>query len=134
MNKSFTDESEDEEFFDCHSEPKEAKEDGENVHIRRSIWNQPEGRLRKFNNMRLIETGEFMYIPITQVSHEWMSSFFKCVTEKLIYFTFPGNDAENGRSTGRRRGCIDEAGFRLSGFRVTRENDVRFVVFGYGGV
>lgn len=56
--------SEDEEFFDCQTE---SKDDSNFKAAKVSLWNQPEGRLRKFNNLRLIETGEFMFIPITQV-------------------------------------------------------------------
>lgn len=74
---NFSDESEDEEFFDCQTESKE-KEDGGSVKVNRiSLWNQPEGRLRKFNNLRLIETGDYMYIPITQVSPS--NSFLKII-------------------------------------------------------
>lgn len=62
-----TDESEDEEFFDCQTESKEYKDAFDFNIARVSLWNQPEGRLRKFNNLRLIETGDYMYIPITQV-------------------------------------------------------------------
>ena len=52
------------------------KDDGDNIpRLKISLWNQPEGRLRKFNNLRLIETGDYMYIPITQVN--WLIMVFK---------------------------------------------------------
>lgn len=52
--ESSTDE---EEFFDCFQE---------NDGYKHSLWNQPTGRLGKFGTLRLIKTGELLYIPTTQ--------------------------------------------------------------------
>jgi hypothetical protein len=32
-----------------------------------SLWNQPVGRLSKHESLRLLGTGEHLYIPVTQV-------------------------------------------------------------------
>ncbi|CAH2011007.1 unnamed protein product [Acanthoscelides obtectus] len=53
--------SDDEEFFDCSSEKTE--EENRKKH---SLWNQPVGRLSKFGDMKLLKTGDPLYIPITQ--------------------------------------------------------------------
>lgn len=55
-----SDDSEDE-FFDCGTEEEGAKR------IKHSLWNKPIGRLCKHSNsLKLLGTGEAMYIPITQ--------------------------------------------------------------------
>lgn len=63
--------SEDEEFFDCSpEEPKgDMKEErrGSKRRHKHSLWNQPVGRLSKHGNLRLLITGERLYIPVTQV-------------------------------------------------------------------
>lgn len=33
-----------------------------------SLWNKPVGRLHRHGNMRLLQTGEYLYVPVTQVS------------------------------------------------------------------
>ncbi|KAJ9596359.1 hypothetical protein L9F63_012634 [Diploptera punctata] len=62
--------SEDEEFFDCSTEQPErdAKDDrrGSRHRHKHSLWNQPVGRLSKHGNLRLLRTGEHLYIPVTQ--------------------------------------------------------------------
>lgn len=48
------------EFFDCDA-------DKEEEHCpKHSLWNKPVGRLSKHGNLKLIKTGEQLYIPITQ--------------------------------------------------------------------
>ncbi|XP_054281898.1 rab3 GTPase-activating protein catalytic subunit isoform X2 [Macrosteles quadrilineatus] len=68
-----TDESEDEEeeFFDCDAETEEFTVAGDVVSQPRrkpkhSLWNKPVGRLKRCDNLRLLQTGEPLYIPITQ--------------------------------------------------------------------
>nr|CAH7747108.1 unnamed protein product [Callosobruchus chinensis] len=53
--------SDDEEFFDCWSEKTE-----EESRKKHSLWNQPVGRLSRFGDMKLLRTGDPLYIPITQ--------------------------------------------------------------------
>ncbi|KAK4880405.1 hypothetical protein RN001_008551 [Aquatica leii] len=55
--------TDDEEFYDC-SPDKPDEEDKKRA--RHSLWNQPVGRLGKFENLKLIKTGDPLYIPITQ--------------------------------------------------------------------
>ncbi|KAI4464155.1 rab3 gtpase-activating protein catalytic subunit [Holotrichia oblita] len=55
--------TDDEEFYDCDIENDEANgKNRENY----SLWNQPIGRLSKFKNLKLLITGEDLYIPVTQ--------------------------------------------------------------------
>nr|CAD7572545.1 unnamed protein product [Timema californicum] len=59
--------SEDEEFFDCNNSEEPGGESREEKRRQKhSLWNQPVGRLEKHGNMRLLKTGEHLYIPITQ--------------------------------------------------------------------
>ncbi|XP_023712978.1 rab3 GTPase-activating protein catalytic subunit isoform X2 [Cryptotermes secundus] len=62
--------SEDEEFFDCSAEEPEGdmkeKRRGSKHRHKHSLWNQPVGRLSKHGNLRLLNTGEHLYIPVTQ--------------------------------------------------------------------
>lgn len=51
----------DDEFFDCSEKPTEEKHKE-----KLSLWNQPVGRLSKFGNLKLIKTGDPLYIPVTQ--------------------------------------------------------------------
>lgn len=53
--------AEEDEFFDCSDVEEEAKKKAKH-----SLWNQPIGRLGKFNNLKLLKTGDCLYIPITQ--------------------------------------------------------------------
>lgn len=52
-------ESEDE-FFDCDNN----HDDENKQHY--APWNKPEGRLSKLNDMKLIDSDEYLYVPITQ--------------------------------------------------------------------
>ncbi|KAG8336189.1 Rab3 GTPase-activating protein catalytic subunit [Homalodisca vitripennis] len=66
-----TDDSEDdeEEFFDCEAEAEEFMAAGDVPHRRRpkhSLWNKPVGRYKRCENLRLLQTGEYLYIPVTQ--------------------------------------------------------------------
>lgn len=61
--------SEDEEFFECSSE--EPTEENESLaklqfKTKHSLWNKPAGRLAKHPSLRLIKTGEALYLPVTQ--------------------------------------------------------------------
>lgn len=57
--------TDDEEFFDCSADKTE--EDVQTKRkIKHSLWNQPVGRLGKFENYKLIKTGEPLYVPVTQ--------------------------------------------------------------------
>lgn len=53
--------TDEDEFFDCADLEEEAKKKAKH-----SLWNQPIGRLGKFNNLKLLKTGDSLYIPITQ--------------------------------------------------------------------
>ncbi|CAH0557757.1 unnamed protein product [Brassicogethes aeneus] len=48
----------DDEFYEC-------SEDGDS-NKKYSMWNQPVGRLGKFNELKLLKTGDPLYIPVTQ--------------------------------------------------------------------
>lgn len=56
---SAEDSSSDDEFFDCTDKVDENKK-------KPFIWDQPVGRLSKFRDLRLLKTGDPLYIPITQ--------------------------------------------------------------------
>lgn len=53
---------EDDEFYEC----KEEIEEDERGNGSRSVWDKPEGRLKHCAQLRLLETTEALYIPITQ--------------------------------------------------------------------
>ena len=57
---------EEEEFFDAPDE--ELGEPDASQPPRRLPWNQPEGRLKPCGTLRLLETADRLYIPVTQVS------------------------------------------------------------------
>ncbi|XP_060518580.1 rab3 GTPase-activating protein catalytic subunit [Cylas formicarius] len=50
------------EFFDCFDRVDEAKKREKKY----APWNQPVGRLTKFGDLKLIKTGDRLYIPVTQ--------------------------------------------------------------------
>ncbi|KAF5293111.1 hypothetical protein FQA39_LY13721 [Lamprigera yunnana] len=56
--------TDDEEFYDCS--PDKPDDDDNKKRPRHSLWNQPVGRLGKFENLKLIRNGDPLYIPITQ--------------------------------------------------------------------
>lgn len=56
-----TSSTDDEEFYDCEEEEQIKKKERQH-----SLWNQPVGRLGKFENLKLIKTGDPLYVPITQ--------------------------------------------------------------------
>lgn len=60
-----TSSTDDEEFFDC-SPDKPDEEEQVKKKSKHSLWNQPVGRLGKFGNLKLIKTGDPLYIPTTQ--------------------------------------------------------------------
>ncbi|XP_039279363.1 rab3 GTPase-activating protein catalytic subunit [Nilaparvata lugens] len=61
-------EEEDDEFFDCAmSEEDVASHTAvERSKPRHSLWNRPVGRLCRHGNLKLLNSNEFLYIPITQ--------------------------------------------------------------------
>lgn len=61
--ESRSDESDDE-FFDCDTTNNE--EDNDQSKHNYAPWNKPEGRLSKLNDMKLIDSDEYLYIPVTQ--------------------------------------------------------------------
>lgn len=60
-NESHSDGSDDE-FFDCDAN----NEMDESKQHHYAPWNKPEGRLSKLNDMKLIDSEEYLYVPITQ--------------------------------------------------------------------
>lgn len=58
---SAEDSSTDDEFFDCTDAPVETKKKE-----KLSLWNQPVGRLSKFGDLKLLKSGDPLYIPVTQ--------------------------------------------------------------------
>ncbi|XP_067007890.2 rab3 GTPase-activating protein catalytic subunit [Anabrus simplex] len=62
-------ESDEEEFFDCSTEaPTEGGDDTTRKRSRqkRSLWNRPEGRHTRHDHLRLLKTGDHLYIPLLQ--------------------------------------------------------------------
>lgn len=59
---SAEDSSTDDEFYDCSSE----KPPEEKSKEKQSLWNQPVGRLCKCGDLKLLKTGNTLYIPVTQ--------------------------------------------------------------------
>lgn len=60
----------DDEFFECTEEEAEKQE---KLQARKSqqrtkhlLWNRPTGRLAKHPNLRLVKTGDPIYLPVTQ--------------------------------------------------------------------
>lgn len=69
-NTSDESEEDEEEFFDCETETDEFSMAGDVVPRRKSrhsLWNKPAGRLRRCGTLRLLHSGEPMYLPVTQV-------------------------------------------------------------------
>lgn len=52
--------TDEDEFFDCEEEVQIKRKE------KHSLWNQPVGRLGKFENLKLIKNGDPLYIPVTQ--------------------------------------------------------------------
>ncbi|XP_011173080.1 rab3 GTPase-activating protein catalytic subunit [Solenopsis invicta] len=62
-------ESEDEEFFECTSEElanEEVLSTKPQLKAKHLLWNKPAGRLAKHPSLRLIQSGDPLYLPITQ--------------------------------------------------------------------
>ncbi|KAG8231944.1 hypothetical protein J437_LFUL011413 [Ladona fulva] len=66
-------EDEDDNFFDCPDVPPAGDVDNENKSgisqvrgPKLSLWNRPEGRLKKMKDVYILSTGEQLYVPITQ--------------------------------------------------------------------
>lgn len=57
----------DDEFFDCDATNVNDDDDaGDGKQKAYAPWNKPEGRLSKLNDMKLIDSDEYLYVPITQ--------------------------------------------------------------------
>lgn len=52
--------TDEDEFFDCEEEVQIKRKE------KHSLWNQPVGRLGKFENLKLIKNGDPLFIPVTQ--------------------------------------------------------------------
>lgn len=62
-----SDEDDDDEFFDCDATNVNDDDDaGDGKQKAYPPWNKPEGRLSKLNDMKLIDSDEYLYVPITQ--------------------------------------------------------------------
>ncbi|KAL6427603.1 hypothetical protein ACFW04_008819 [Cataglyphis niger] len=61
-------ESEEEEFFECSSEEQASEEISSTRQLKAKhlLWNKPAGRLAKHPSLRLIQTGDPLYLPVTQ--------------------------------------------------------------------
>ncbi|XP_020283116.1 rab3 GTPase-activating protein catalytic subunit [Pseudomyrmex gracilis] len=62
-------ESEEEEFFECRSEELDNEEISSTrtqLKAKHLLWNKPAGRLAKHPSLRLIQTGDPLYLPVTQ--------------------------------------------------------------------
>ncbi|XP_018317561.1 rab3 GTPase-activating protein catalytic subunit [Mycetomoellerius zeteki] len=62
-------ESEDDEFFECTSEELTSEEltsTKPQLKAKHLLWNKPAGRLAKHPSLRLIQTGDLLYLPVTQ--------------------------------------------------------------------
>ncbi|XP_046386096.1 rab3 GTPase-activating protein catalytic subunit [Ischnura elegans] len=68
-------EDEDDNFFDCPEDLPEDEEDDSKEEttskvqvprMKHSLWNRPEGRLEKMEDICILSTGEPLYVPITQ--------------------------------------------------------------------
>ncbi|XP_037068591.1 rab3 GTPase-activating protein catalytic subunit-like [Pollicipes pollicipes] len=90
---------EEEEFFDAAedsaSEPDSSRQ-------RRAPWNQPEGRLKPCGALRLLETGERMYIPVTQDVAPVTEDRQQEQSEVLVSL---GTDAEGAQLRARMMGA-----------------------------
>ncbi|XP_076245852.1 RAB3 GTPase activating protein subunit 1 isoform X2 [Calliopsis andreniformis] len=67
--EDFETESEEEEFFECTSEEPSNEDDTATrtqLKAKYLLWNKPAGRLAKHPSLKLIQTGEPLYLPITQ--------------------------------------------------------------------
>nr|XP_033333565.1 rab3 GTPase-activating protein catalytic subunit isoform X1 [Megalopta genalis] len=64
-----TAESEEEEFFECTSEEPTNEDDSTTrmqTKAKYLLWNKPAGRSAKHPTLKLIQTGDYLYLPITQ--------------------------------------------------------------------
>ncbi|XP_078043927.1 RAB3 GTPase activating protein subunit 1 isoform X2 [Augochlora pura] len=65
----FETESEEEEFFECTSEEPTNEDDPATrtqLKAKYLLWNKPAGRSAKHPTLKLIQTGDYLYLPITQ--------------------------------------------------------------------
>lgn len=54
------------EFYECSDDENTSDSASENKKEKTSLWNRPVGRLAKFGSEKLLESGDQMYIPVTQ--------------------------------------------------------------------
>ncbi|XP_014601093.1 PREDICTED: rab3 GTPase-activating protein catalytic subunit isoform X1 [Polistes canadensis] len=64
--EDFETESEEEEFFECTSEVLENAGTNAQIKAKHLLWNRPAGRSAKHPSLRLLQTGDPLYLPITQ--------------------------------------------------------------------
>lgn len=64
-DESDDDDDDNDEFFDCDATNVNDEDAGEKQQAY-PPWNKPEGRLSKLNDMKLIDSDEYLYVPITQ--------------------------------------------------------------------
>ncbi|XP_076631744.1 RAB3 GTPase activating protein subunit 1 isoform X1 [Colletes latitarsis] len=65
----FETESEEEEFFECTSEEPTNEDDSTTRTQQKAkypLWNKPSGRLAKHPSLKLVQTGDTLYLPVTQ--------------------------------------------------------------------
>lgn len=102
-----SDESDDDdEFFDCNmDEERESSterddKEPEIMHKKpqHSLWNKPVGRLHRHGNMRLLQTGEYLYVPVTQESTPKTEDQLEEDEQVLLQL---GNDAQGAELRAR---------------------------------
>ncbi|XP_008553461.1 rab3 GTPase-activating protein catalytic subunit [Microplitis demolitor] len=55
-----------EEFFECEEDQVSIKEEQVHKKTKHLLWNKPTGRLSKHPSLRLLKTGDALYLPVTQ--------------------------------------------------------------------
>lgn len=63
QNRDSRSDESDDEFFDCDATNVDDASEQTQEYL---PWNKPEGRLSKLNDMKLIDSDEYLYVPITQ--------------------------------------------------------------------
>ncbi|KAF0288161.1 Rab3 GTPase-activating protein catalytic subunit [Amphibalanus amphitrite] len=109
----------DDEFFDAPDEG--PSEEADCARQQRLPWNQPEGRLKPCGSLRLLETGERLYIPVTQDVAPMTEDRLQEQSEVLVSL---GTDSEgcqlrarnDGRVTHIRHGGAANPGSTLGDF------------------
>lgn len=63
QNRDSRSDESDDEFFDCDATNVDDASEQTQEYL---PWNKPEGRLSKLNDMKLIDSDDYLYVPITQ--------------------------------------------------------------------